>query len=210
MKEQMGTRSPAPETQAVAVTTASDTDGDAIRRSQSDPEAFVTVFDRHFDAIHRYLHRRVGRDLADELAAETFTQAYRRRSTFEPRFDGALPWLYGIAANLVRRHRRTEVRRLKAYARTGVDGSVELDETSVAERLDAGVLGASLAEALASLPGDERETLSLVVFAELTYDEVGRALGTPTGTVASRMNRIRRRLSARLPQDLHPPREETS
>jgi hypothetical protein len=85
---------------------------------------------------------------------ETFTQAYRRRSTFEPRSEGALPWLYGIAANLVRRHRRTEVRRLKAYARTGIDESVELDETSVAERLDAGSLGPSLALALASLTAE--------------------------------------------------------
>jgi RNA polymerase sigma factor (sigma-70 family) len=124
--------------------------------------------------------------------------------------DSALPWLYGIAANLVRRHRRTEVRRLKAYARTGVDESVELDEPGVAERLDAGALGASLASALASLTADERETVSLVVFAELTYEEVGQALGIPTGTVASRMNRIRARLAAHLPEESEVRREETS
>jgi len=173
MKEQMNTRSPAPEVADVVVA-APDSDADAIRRSQTAPDTFVEVFDRHFTAIHRYLHRRVGRDLADELASETFLQAYRRRSTFEPRSDGALPWLYG-AANLVRRHRRTEVRRLEAYARTGVDESVELDEPRVAERLDAGRLGAPLAAALASLTADDRETVSLVVFAELTYDEVGQA-----------------------------------
>jgi RNA polymerase sigma-70 factor (ECF subfamily) len=210
MKEQMSTRSPAPELGGVAVVAATDSDADAIRRSRSDPEAFAALFDRHFDAIHRYLHRRVGRDLADELASETFTQAYRRRSAFEPHSESALPWLYGIAANLVRRHRRTEVRRLKAYARTGVDESVELDETGVAERLDAGTVGAALGAALASLTADDRETVSLVVFADLTYDEVGRALGVPTGTVASRMNRIRSRLAARLPNDLQAPREETS
>ena len=210
MSGQMGTRSPAPETEDIVGAAAADTDAAAIRRSQVDPEAFVAVFDRHFDTIHRYLHRSVGRDLADELAAETFTQAYRRRSTFEPRCDDALPWLYGIAANLVRRHRRTEVRRLRAYAKTGVDDSVELDETRVVERLDAGNLGALLAAALTSLTAAERETVSLVVFAELTYDEVGRALGIPAGTVASRMNRIRHRLSAHLPQDLQLPTEEIS
>lgn len=179
-----------------------DSEADAILRSRSEPDAFVEVFDRHFGVIHRYLHRRVGRDLADELASETFLHAYRRRSTFEPRSDGVLPWLYGIAANLVRRHRRTEVRRLKAYAKTGVDEAVELDETRVAERLDAGALGATLAAALASLNTDDRDTVSLVVFAELTYDEVGQALGIPTGTVASRMNRIRARISAHLPKEL--------
>jgi RNA polymerase sigma-70 factor (ECF subfamily) len=206
----MGTRSPVPEVENIVEAPVGDRDAAAIQRSEVDPEAFVAVFERHFDAIHRYLHRRVGRDLADELAAETFTHAFRRRKTFEPSFETALPWLYGIAANLVRRHRRTEVRRLRAYARTGVDESVELDETSVVERLDAENLGAPIAAALASLSADERETVSLVVFAELTYDEVGRVLGIPAGTVASRMSRIRRRLSAHLPQDLQPPKQEMS
>ncbi|MDH4103551.1 MAG: RNA polymerase sigma factor [Thermoleophilia bacterium] len=210
MKEQMGTRSPAPEIADAAVPAAANPDADAIRRSQSDPEAFVTIFDRHFEPIHRYLHRRVGRDLADELASETFAQAYRRRSTFEPLSESALPWLYGIAANLVRRHRRTETRRLRAYARTGVDESVELDVPGVVDRVDAGTLAASLAAALASLSADDRETVSLIAFAELTYGEVGLALGIPSGTVGSRMNRIRSRLAAHLPSDLRALREETS
>lgn len=197
----MGTRPLAPETAPVGGTAAVESDSAAIRRSLEEPEAFVAVFERHFDTVHRYLHRRVGRDLADELAAETFTQAFRRRSMFEPRSDGALPWLYGIAANLVRRHRRTEVRRLRAYARTGVDDCIELDEVGVAERLDAGRSGAVLAAALASLTAEERETVSLVVFAGLTYGEVAHALGVPTGTVASRMNRSRTRLAAGLPRD---------
>jgi RNA polymerase sigma-70 factor (ECF subfamily) len=114
----MGTRSPAPES---PLDTAEELDAAAIRRSGVEPQAFVAIFDRHFDAIRRYLHRRLGHDLADELASETFVQEYRRRGSYDPRADSPLPWLYGIAANLVRRHRRTEVRRLRAYARTGVD-----------------------------------------------------------------------------------------
>lgn len=199
----MGTRSQA-EHVLLEVTTG-ESDADAIRRSHDDPEAFVVVFDRHFDALHRYLHRRLGRDLADEVASEVFTQAFRRRRIFDSRVETARPWLYGIAANLVRRHRRAELRRLRAYARTGVDPWVELDELDVADRLDASRLGARLAAALASLSAEDRETLSLVVFADLTYEEVGRALGVPVGTVASRMNRIRSRLSSRLP---HAPAEE--
>jgi RNA polymerase sigma-70 factor (ECF subfamily) len=185
-------------------------DAVAIKRSLMHPEGFVVLFDRHFDAVHRYLHRRVGHDLADELAAEVFTQAFRRRASFQPLVGTALPWLYGIAANQVRRHRRTEVRRLRAYARTGIDEATHVDDLGVLDRLDAGRRGPLLADALASLSADDRETLSLVVFAELTYEEAGRALGVPPGTVASRMSRIRRALAARLRGDISPPTEETT
>jgi hypothetical protein len=51
------------------------TDAEAIAASLSEPRAFVAVFDRHFDAIHRYLRRRVGNAIADELASEAFAQA---------------------------------------------------------------------------------------------------------------------------------------
>ncbi len=185
-----------------------ESDADAIHRSRVDPEAFVAVFDRHFDTIHRYLHRRLGRDLADELAAEVFTQAYRKRDRFDPRFESALPWLYGIASNLLRRHRRTELRRLRAYARSGVDVWAEIDEGDIDSRLDAARLGAALARALASLSTEDRETLGLVVLGGQSYEETGRALGVPPGTIASRMNRIRGRLSSRLPVD--PTEEESS
>jgi RNA polymerase sigma-70 factor (ECF subfamily) len=95
-----------------------ETDALAISRSLSDPESFELVFDRHFAIIHRYLRRRVGDELAEELAAETFLQAFsaRRRFVAGGR-DSALPWLYGIAANLLRMNQRAEERRLRAYAR---------------------------------------------------------------------------------------------
>lgn len=203
----MGTRPRVAEAPA-AVPPAGQSDASAIGRSQGEPEAFVVVFERHFDTVHRYVHRRLGRDLADELAAEVFTQAFRRRSTFDGRAESALPWLYGIAANLVRRHRRTEVRRLRAYAKAGFDAWAELDESSVAARADAGRQGAALARELGLLGVDDRETLTLVAFTDLTYEEVGEALGVPTGTVASRMNRLRRQLSSRLPDHADP--EEAS
>jgi RNA polymerase sigma-70 factor (ECF subfamily) len=63
-----------------------------LARSLKEPTAFELIFDRHFDAIYGYVHRRVGRDLADELAAETFTVAFERRSSC--RASGSvLPWL---------------------------------------------------------------------------------------------------------------------
>ncbi len=80
------------------------------------PEAFGAVFDRHYAAVHAFAQRRVGSELAEEVAAETFTRAFAARRRYDGRLD-PLPWLLGIATNLMRRHWRSERRRLDAYAR---------------------------------------------------------------------------------------------
>ncbi|MFD0974198.1 RNA polymerase sigma factor, partial [Plantactinospora endophytica] len=96
-------------------------DHELIRFSWTDPERFAEIFDRHAEAIHRYLARRIGRSVADDLAAETFLVAFRGREGYDVSQTDARPWLYGIAANLLRREQRTEVRQYRALARTGVD-----------------------------------------------------------------------------------------
>ena len=125
-------------------------DADCLARSLSEPTAFELIFDRHFGAIHRYLHRRAGRDLADELAAETFALAFERRASCRAS-DSVLPWLYGIATNLLHRHRRAERRQLHAYARSGVDRWVAYEDEAAA-RVGDSSHGAQLARALAAMP----------------------------------------------------------
>jgi DNA-directed RNA polymerase specialized sigma24 family protein len=93
------------------------TDSTAIARSIARPDAFSVIFDRHFRGVHRYLSRRVGRELADDLASATFTVAFERRHGFRTESDSVLPWLLGIATNLLRKHRRSEQRALEAVAR---------------------------------------------------------------------------------------------
>jgi RNA polymerase sigma factor (sigma-70 family) len=173
-------------------------DAAAVRESLVYEAAFASVFDRHFGAIHRYLHRRAGADLADELAGETFRVAFEHRATWSQSGPDARPWLLGIATNLLRRHRRTEERRLRAIARTGIDRWAVSDENAIAERADARRSRAALAAAIAALAPDERDVLLLVALADLTYDEVAEALAVPAGTVASRLNRARRALAATL------------
>ena len=102
-------------------------DVECLTRSAREPRAFEMIFDRHFDAVHRYIHRRAGRDVADELAAETFAVAFERRASCRTN-GSALPWLFGIATNLLRRRTRAERRRLRAYGRSGIDRWVEYDE----------------------------------------------------------------------------------
>lgn len=162
------------------------------------PERFVAVFDVYFDPVHRYIHRRAGADVADDLAAETFTVAFARRGAFRDRGSGPLPWLLGIATNLLRRHRRTEERRLRAYARTGDDAWTLVDEAADAARIDAWTYGARLAGALLALRRQDREVFLLCTLGELTYNEAADALALPLGTVATRMRRARETLSAQL------------
>ncbi|WP_217708874.1 RNA polymerase sigma factor [Nonomuraea rhodomycinica] len=85
-------------------------DGRIIERSLSEPEAFAEIFDRHFRTIHRYLARRLGTDAADDLAGEVFTLAFARRTTYRIDQPVALPWLYGIAGNLIHAHQRARRR----------------------------------------------------------------------------------------------------
>jgi RNA polymerase sigma factor (sigma-70 family) len=160
------------------------TDAKAIAASLSEPRAFVDVFDRHFDAIHRYLRRRVGDAIADELTAETFAQAFEHRKRYDRRRPDARPWLYGIAHNLLRHHYRDEERALRAYTR-----NVDLNTSDPPDVRDS-----ELAELLAELSDGERDVLLLVAWAELEYAEVAEALGIPVGTVRSRLNRARGRI----------------
>jgi RNA polymerase sigma factor (sigma-70 family) len=151
--------------------------------------SFDAAFQAEFASLHRYVARRVGASAADELAAETFAVAFRNWERLDPARP-VRPWLYGIAANLMRHHWRKERRMLRAYARTGVDPVFAEDKSAEDTR--------ELASALAELRRDEREILLLHAWAELTDSEIADALGIPAGTVKSRLSRTREKLRNRL------------
>jgi RNA polymerase sigma-70 factor, ECF subfamily len=174
------------------------TDAELIAASLDEAERFGLVFDRHFAEIHRYLHRRVGRELADDLAAETFVAAFDRRRDYDLTRPDARPWLYGIASNLLRNQWRSERRRLLAYARAAVDESGYGDHDAALDRADAAAAGPLVARALACLEDRDRDTLLLLAWGELSYDEIADALGVPLGTVRSRIHRARAQVSEAL------------
>ncbi|WP_307797121.1 RNA polymerase sigma factor [Actinomadura barringtoniae] len=173
-------------------------DASVIAWSRREPERFESLFQRHAPTIMRYVVRRLGTEPADDIVAETFLVAFRRRESYDLARTDARPWLYGIATNLVRRHRRSEVRQLRALARTGVDPVTESFTEAADTRLSADAARRPLAAAIARLPAAQRDVLLLVSWEGLTYDEAGRALGVPPGTVRSRMNRVRNKLRAAL------------
>jgi len=168
-------------------------DQEIIAASLTDPALFGLIFDRHYDAIHRYLARRAGGELAEDLTMSVFLKAFESRGRFRPSAGEARPWLYGIATNVLRRHMRTELRRLRAYGRVPRPDVAEIDGAAMAARLDAQRAAPLIGEALARLPEAERSALLLVAWADLSYEEVAVALHIPIGTVRSRLHRARRR-----------------
>lgn len=168
------------------------TDSDAILRSREDPQAFAALYDKYSRAVHRYAATRAGEAVADDVMSQTFLVAFESRESFDHAWEDARPWLFGIATNLLRRHHRTEARRLKAFAKAAGRGSYDDGADRVAERLDAAAATSNLAASLRKLSPTDRECLLLYAWADLTYDGIALATGVPIGTVRSRLNRARR------------------
>lgn len=176
-----------------------DDDAEAIRLSLDRPEAFAVLFERHARDVHAWLCARVGPDLGGDLLAETFMRAFDRRSRFDPALArSARPWLFGIASNLVADHHRREQRRLRAFARIDLPGHHEDHADRAATRADAAALGALVAGVLAELRPEDRETVLLIAWAELDYNDTAAALGIAVGTVKSRISRVRAVMATKL------------
>ncbi|MDR2293701.1 MAG: RNA polymerase sigma factor [Microbacterium sp.] len=173
------------------------TDSDIIRRSRDDARAFAELYDRHARPITGFAIRRVGEHAADDIVNETFLTAFRRLSAYDMRQESALPWLFGIASNMVRRHRAQEARHWRVLAQLPAWREEPGEDTEGSDRaLDARRELARLAPAIGSLSMRDREALLLYATGELTYDEIARALGVPVGTIRSRLNRVRRHIAA--------------
>ena len=154
------------------------------------PPRFHAVVDRHFDAVAAFLARRVGPDVAEDLAQEVFVTAFRKRAKFDSRYESARPWLLGIATRAVARHRRAERRQLALYQRVAsAPGPTE----HVRRDFDPDLLAG-----LTALARRDRDAFLLHVWGDLAYEDVAHALGVPVGTVRSRIHRARRQLTAHL------------
>ncbi|WP_141577738.1 RNA polymerase sigma factor [Actinomadura sp. WMMA1423] len=169
-------------------------DAVVIEASWDEPERFAEIFRRYFPDVHRYVAGRLGPDAADDIAAETFLTAYRRRDRYDPARGALRPWLFGIATKLVAMHRRGEARYLRTLSKAPAGAPQAGHEERVVAQVSAGLVRGRLAEALRGLPRGDRDVLLLVALGDCTYPEVAEALGLNPGTVASRLNRARRRL----------------
>jgi RNA polymerase sigma factor (sigma-70 family) len=185
-------------------------DNEVLRRSLEDPLEFGVLFERHYPAILRYLERRVGNNVGEELAAESFVVAFERRHTFDTSRGDARPWLFGVATNLLRNERRAEQVVLRQRGRfTAAVSDYSIDDAT--ERVDADSGRSNLLRALALLGDEERDIVFLTALGELTPHEIADALGISPSTVRTRLWRARKILRTRLrtshesmPEYLHP------
>lgn len=170
------------------------TDAEVISLAFADPHQFALIFERHYRPTYAYLRRRVGESAADDLTAATFEAAFRSRDRYQASGESSLPWLLGIATNLVRRKQRDEARQLRAYARSGSRELEQSEHLAVDERLDAERFLPGLVMALQDLPPNQRDVLLLHAWADLSYEEIAESLDIPVGTVRSSLSRARHRL----------------
>ena len=175
-----------------------DAEADLIEQAKHAPERFTAVFDRHYRQIYAYAARRLGPDLAEDVASETFLVAFDRRHSYDSARAGVRPWLYGIASNLIARHARAEMRRYKALARAVGAQDAGDHADAVAGRLDAMAVRGRLADALRRLPESVRAVLLLVAWAGLDQREAAAALDIPAGTARSRLHRARQEMRRAL------------
>lgn len=163
------------------------------------PHAADTVaawFDRHALAIAAYATRRVGPTIARDVVADTFRVALEQFDGFDSARGNERAWLFGIATNVIRRHWRTEERRLRVQARAvraevhPVDPLLGVDDSVDARRAYERIV-----DVVAQLPPDDRDLLVLVAWENMSSSEVASVLGIPPGTVRSRLRRIRTQLA---------------
>ncbi|TDC87190.1 RNA polymerase sigma factor [Actinomadura sp. 7K507] len=166
--------------------------------SLDDPERFGDIFDAYFAEIHGYAAKRLGPDAASDIASQTFLEAFRGRARYDASRAAVRTWLYGIATNVIGKHRRSEVRGLRARARLSPDRPSDGPADRVTAQVSAQGLRGRLAGAIAGLPAGDRDVLLLVALAELSHEEVAAALDIPYGTVGSRLSRARRKVREAL------------
>lgn len=144
---------------------------------------FETHFRGYAGRVHAFALRRSDPEAAQDVTAETFLIAWRRRAEMPPE---PLPWLYGIARGVLANERRTSNRRLSLTARIAAEPAA----SDAAATGDHDVL-----RALASLPESDREALLLSAWEGLSTKEAAAVVGCSAATFAVRLHRARKRLA---------------
>jgi RNA polymerase sigma factor (sigma-70 family) len=164
-------------------------------RADSDAEHFDRLYRRYGDRILWFSLRRTGdRTTAEEIRSAVFYEAWRRRRDVDLTTRAALPWLYGVATNVIRNHLRATRRREAAFRRLPPP-LTEIDPAEEAtDRVYASDRARTIVDRVNRLPPGERDVVVLCLVGDLSYTGAARELGLPVGTVRSRLSRARARL----------------
>ena len=174
-----------------------ETDAQLIVRARTDPDALAELYVRYRGPLYAWFRSRLPEPAASELTAELFAQVALSLRRFRDEAGGsAAPWLYGIAKNLLRRYFQKGRVEDAARRRLGMPiQSYDLDLEAIDDRLDAAELEGVLADALESLPREQRTALELRVVEERSYDDVAARLGCSETAARIRVMRALGRLA---------------
>jgi RNA polymerase sigma factor (sigma-70 family) len=155
---------------------------------------FEILYRTYGPQVFRYAARRLGPGPAEDICAQTFTEAWASKERFNPAIASAGAWLLGIASNLLKRHHRAEQRQLRAFARTKVSVAEGDQYDAAVDRLLAAGRFPAVARALLELRAEDRELFWLSVTTDLTHAELAAVSEIAVGTVKSRLARTKARL----------------
>ena len=163
--------------------------------TRGDEGAFAELYERHARTIYNYLFRRLADwSEAEDLTAVVFLEAFRRRNEVVVVEGKLLPWLYGIATNVLRNRRRALRRQRDLTRQLARQPRVE-DAPDAPARAEAAAQMRSVLTRIARLPRAQQDVVALCIWSGLGYEEAAAALGVPVGTVRSRLARARAALT---------------
>ncbi len=171
----------------------------SLRDAVHAPAAFSRVYEAKAQELLVFLLRRTfDVEVARDLTAETFAQAFEHRRRFRGQTDAeAAAWLYGIARHQLERYARSGVIQRKAVERLGiVVPDVSDDEHQrIVELAGLADLRKTVADAFSTLSPQQREALRLRVIDEHAYRDVAATLGVSEETARARVSRALRRIA---------------
>jgi RNA polymerase sigma-70 factor (ECF subfamily) len=166
-----------------------------------DEQTFERLYAEHREAIVRYCLRRTCRDDAADAASETFAIAWRRRAAIPAGFE--LPWLYGVARNVLANQRRSKRRRASATSRVPRPLEVSDDPEGQVVRSEE---AREVVAAIERLAPEDRELIRLAGWEQLGRSEIAVALDCSPNAVTKRLGRALDSLARELGVDHRAPR----
>src|SRR3712207_1099061 len=153
-------------------------------------ESFETLYERAFPRVYAYVASLLrDRSAAEEVTAQAFERAYRKRSTYRPGRGTAEAWLFGIARHAA----LDELRRLKR--RATLEGDPEdIHSTPPEDHADAIVRRETVRAALRGLDPRDRDLVALKFHGGLSNAEIGRVLGMTESNVGTKLHRVMQKL----------------